>query len=619
MYKINDFGEKIGGAKKDLWKGRSFNIEDLNTLTDSEALKFCTKDYVWPKPDYEELVKTKPVVLVYFIKKLRDSLPAKVKPANDENTNRFNREKYIEFVSIVRDILMNSTEEEELEVWFSSIFVANGYYEKSGYRGSWTKKSRENISIENKFVKAVQIRKSDIDKALVYIENTGFPDTENAWKKNINIKQLSDGYFVVKNSGHYFSILHEEPFETYEAAEEYLNGPVKEEMKNKKRNVVSLNKPELTRIVRNCPAYRTHNVTTDMMLETFKFRGGEFGNWASDEERHRHINYAYDALLDLSATLDIAPDFISLGKRLGIAFGSRGTGSALAHYEPAKVVINLTKIRGAGSLSHEWWHAFDHYVSVLCGNTIAVPFISEAFNRKSLISENISEKAAEKFEKLINTIKEAEASTEMVEKEAIKKQEKMKENLKSWLVSVERELKAEQKSFRKTRRIATEEELKEFNKIIDNMYNGLEEDVSNLNILYKNIKGRSIDKRSQQGIKGNLYWIVFYKKQQENAKEVHSIVDSNYYNEAKKIDKQRSKAYWATIAELTARAFESYIQDKINEKEYQSDYLVHHAINCFDIYKPYPEEEERIKINRAFDEFFKEFKKAMDIEPFNIN
>ena len=50
-------------------------------------------------------------------------------------------------------------------------------------------------------------------------------------------------------------------------------------------------------------------------------------------------------------------------KVLGIAFGARGGGKAAAHYESGKVVINLTKTQGAGTLAHEWWHAIDNYFS----------------------------------------------------------------------------------------------------------------------------------------------------------------------------------------------------------------------------------------------------------------
>lgn len=37
--KLVDFGQKIGGARKDVWKSRGLSLDDLFELTDSEAKK----------------------------------------------------------------------------------------------------------------------------------------------------------------------------------------------------------------------------------------------------------------------------------------------------------------------------------------------------------------------------------------------------------------------------------------------------------------------------------------------------------------------------------------------------------------------------------------------------
>ncbi len=42
-----DFGEKIGGAKKDLWKDRGLYVDDLDAMNDREAEKFVKKDNIW--------------------------------------------------------------------------------------------------------------------------------------------------------------------------------------------------------------------------------------------------------------------------------------------------------------------------------------------------------------------------------------------------------------------------------------------------------------------------------------------------------------------------------------------------------------------------------------------
>ena len=39
-----DFGEKIGGAKKDLWKDRGLYADDLEAMNEREAEKFVKKD-----------------------------------------------------------------------------------------------------------------------------------------------------------------------------------------------------------------------------------------------------------------------------------------------------------------------------------------------------------------------------------------------------------------------------------------------------------------------------------------------------------------------------------------------------------------------------------------------
>ena len=104
------------------------------------------------------------------------------------------------------------------------------------------------------------------------------------------------------------------------------------------------------------------NITGNDYLQGFKFRAGEFGNWMSEKDRQASLNFGYDAFLDLCQAINISPTDASIGGRLAIAFGARGSGNALAHYEPEREVINLTKMHGAGSLAHEWGHALDDII-----------------------------------------------------------------------------------------------------------------------------------------------------------------------------------------------------------------------------------------------------------------
>ena len=105
------------------------------------------------------------------------------------------------------------------------------------------------------------------------------------------------------------------------------------------------------------------DVSDKDFMDAFGFRGVQFGNWVKQQERQQSLNEAFDALHDLASILNIPTKAISLGGELGLAFGARGSGKAMAHFERSQVVINLTKTKGAGSLAHEWFHALDNYFS----------------------------------------------------------------------------------------------------------------------------------------------------------------------------------------------------------------------------------------------------------------
>ena len=90
------------------------------------------------------------------------------------------------------------------------------------------------------------------------------------------------------------------------------------------------------------------------------------------------INQAYDGLMDLSVIVGAPPKALSLNGELALAFGARGSGNAMAHYEPGQVVINLTKGKGAGSLAHEWFHALDNYFAKKRGSEFTdSPYITK--------------------------------------------------------------------------------------------------------------------------------------------------------------------------------------------------------------------------------------------------
>jgi len=255
------------------------------------------------------------------------------------------------------------------------------------------------------------------------------------------------------------------------------------------------------------------NITSAEFGDTFGFRGVQFGNYVENDKRQQDINNAYDGLLDLAEIIGVPPKAISLNGELGLAFGARGSGgqdSAAAHYESGNVVINLTKINGAGSLAHEWWHALDDY-----------------FGRMGAMNGYITEK-------------------ERKERGIIK------------------------------------------NEAGESTYGKLDP--------------------KDFGVRPEVY---------DAFKNVVSVLeqDTTMTERAKVLDGRKSKDYWSTVIEVTARTFETYIIKKLQNSGYESDYLatilpkdawdaMEQVTGNFDESYPYPTESELAAVEPALDALF---------------
>src|SRR5690606_1211638 len=199
-------------------------------------------------------------------------------------------------------------------------------------------------------------------------------------------------------------------FPTTKEAHDYLrvNQTLLEDTWNAMKNVPD--ERRLTNRERNGVDWRGgKNIEAQEFMDTFGFRGVEFGNWVNNSERQQHVNEAYDALMDLASVLKITPQAISLAGKLGLAFGARGSGKASAHYEPSKVVINLTKTKGSGSLAHEWWHALDSYFAKNRGQDLG--FLTESpyqrTNRDGTKDESVRAEVIAAFKQVVNAVNES--------------------------------------------------------------------------------------------------------------------------------------------------------------------------------------------------------------------
>jgi len=131
------------------------------------------------------------------------------------------------------------------------------------------------------------------------------------------------------------------------------------------------------RYYRQGPDYRHgEDVSFADVRDQFCLAGVQVGRWVSREEQQRAANLVFDALADLAWILNAPPAMLGLRQSLSLAFGSRGSLHAQAHYEPQTRILALAKNAGGGALAHEFWHAFDHHIAAKLYPGVASPQLS---------------------------------------------------------------------------------------------------------------------------------------------------------------------------------------------------------------------------------------------------
>lgn len=642
---IQDFGEKIGGAKKDLWKERGLSVGDLLDMNDAEKSKLIKKDNIWKKPNYQEMVENGlPIRVAYFIKTIRDAIPTQptfLRYGVSQEEIEEKLENYINFVSDLRDAAMSlSTENEVLNFYDNYISKYIIHKDSFSYYVDVipTVKEFMNNKILNasKIKSFTQIDREIMKKQFCYTEDEKVLANFDIFvydKDNVEFEKESDGRTFMKlRNGYSIYFIYPEGelcnpsnweentifilqgrhiiknnLESIDAAEKYILENYKQKINNKNDNKQNRKKrfvpKQLENITRNGEDYRNNkDISGEDMMNTFDFKGGEFGNWLNDNDRQQSLNYGYDALLDLSKALSILPTDISLGGKLSIAFGSRGSGNALAHYEPDREVINLTKMKGAGSLAHEWGHALDDIMGKKLGLS---GFLTEKFRYSDPSSQIIKD--------IIETMKyKVVSGTETIEKQA-KECEKQINKITNLINSFfpkehlnDEQIKVKDSLIQKV--IDTAEKSSENLSEYLNRGTGNKE-IDELSDLRKQTVGRIISKDDRIQIAYSQNNVANRKKQIGKPEKVKT----DFYNNSIIFDDIYSKTehgYWQSTIEMFARSFACYVNDKLKDR---SDYLCGHADlalgfvsnkdNELELIKAFPEGEERKLINEKIDKF----------------
>lgn len=320
--------------------------------------------------------------------------------------------------------------------------------------------------------------------------------------------------------------------------------------------------------------------TPEEFVEQFGFRACEFGNWVEDQKAAFHLKNAAEAYMDLSEILTIPKGAVSLGGTLAMAFGSRGSGSALGHFESIKNVINLTKINGSlGILAHEWFHALDCYLFNV---------INDFENGKiGFLSNHAESDPTSKVEcamvELLKTIKEGN-STAYIDISTSTKRYSVYQSFEDMYKAVRGNL----QSF-------MDIEIRSFDSKVQ-----------------QKLKYCSSDKqRDALMLKYNRQRVKFIREQaialsqyhfKQTGQQVNQVpYTSSYtvmYQNSILADKGVQGKYWSSNVELVARAFESYIAMELKKLRWTSDYLV-----CGASGGVYPDGEEAEKIHAAMCKF----------------
>lgn len=389
--KIEDVGEKIGGARKDRfaeYMEKSKQVEDKPESFMEQLRKLpVSKMFNFPLDALrKDGLSNEAATLIDIIRRM---IPAK--PRSEWKLKRWTENVFRLYrmcltlgtadKKMLDDILERIQRERIISGMYRAQMALGGFdsgkdtgtamLEQLGDNAGHYDKNGEWVSAKGQWYVSHAGRYGgiypDLEKAKEVLEKFAGENTKTSGSKkdvqfSIYTSNADNSCFItVKGKP---DMVVQSGFKTAKDAMNYLNEHIddlREKYRNFKESTNIGFRPNGERIGKDWRGGK--DVAAEDFRKAFGFRGVEFGNWTNQKERQSALNQAYDAFMDLSEATGISPQGLSLGGELGIAFGARGGGKAAAHYESGKVVINLTKTQGAGTLAHEWWHAIDNYFS----------------------------------------------------------------------------------------------------------------------------------------------------------------------------------------------------------------------------------------------------------------
>ncbi len=651
---IADVGQQLWYNRRN-FTGKALTWEDVKDLNDTLKVREVSKAKVWTKPNYEELVRDgMHRHAAHILKQIYDAVG--IGPARGAATD-IELKGYIDDVNKVRaaafewikklDTGMKSHDADlkakNMTAGSYDIAHAAGslldliYPAKPGEEGRRGRIMSNPDYLEsvrrlggNRFLRAIQPGWSENRAANKAIEK-GWPASQEAWVRQFSIREVPVGgkvyergqyrvttqpeFYVVRNASRQIM---ESGFKSAEEAQAFARNLAGK----KKTQVPGFDKPyEQGDKSRVGPERRAEgeNVTPQRLMESYGFRGVNYGNWVNNQERQDFTNKAYDALADLSDYLGVPPKALGLNGLLGLAFGAQGRGGrAAAHFVPGVNEINLTKTAGAGALAHEWGHALDHYFAVQANDASAKagkPYLTHHTDLSAGQLTGLRPEILSAFKEIVDTMKSRVETEAEVKARLDDADKKSSARLESWITALRKRL--DKEATPETKEAA----LKQFDEsaekirkgdlgdgyVMTSKNTGFSPVVSDVREIFNQATGRLLSMDETKGLSANADHVRYIRSADAQARRhTPQQISTTYYKNAKQGDSDKGgKQYWSSETELFARAFESHVLDGLAEKAQKNNYLTGAQEQGSKIY---PQADERSKINHAFNKLIAEIK-----------
>lgn len=368
---LEDAGEILPFAKKERFEGNSINNDSQHKLSGTTTLS-----QIWPEPKWKELAKDHPckealLKLMYIYKSTPNepNLHLSIKGISTQQAIEGYKEVVGRFSKINPSTVTNESLDKAIEL-FRKIYSEQSKKHCVIFAGKHTRKTVNYFPVLSTKHKKMALVLSQLGwPELVSPSDIEYLPIELYYKEDRNNPKRT--VYVLGNYNQKSVTYIKGEYDTQDEA----IAEIKRRVEEKKGPLVQVNKqkdepeppPFEPKKIDQCDGFVIElGMTPQNMIDTFGFRGIQFGTYVTAKERQIFVDNTYASLIVLSSILGI-PERNLTSEYLGLAFGARGTGNAAAHFEPDLSIINLTRANGGGALSHEWFHFWDSKIAELCG------------------------------------------------------------------------------------------------------------------------------------------------------------------------------------------------------------------------------------------------------------